>query len=134
MSYLWLIGIGRILPNAQNPTILHWPHHLLVDATHSLVQIHLPCGFKQHNTWSKKYFHHTLITLSSYNTTLLQFKQFSFLLKLKQTHFFNAIQASLLHFKQVSFFSSIQSTLSFPFIIQIFSKQTIFFIFIKELL
>lgn len=56
-----------ILRSRKNPTILHWPWHLLVYSIHSLSQTHLFYGFKQH-------------TLGPSNTfiTLPHFKQLPF--------------------------------------------------------
>lgn len=71
-----------ILGSRKNPTTLHWPHHLLVNVTHYLVQIHLPYGFKQHK--------HGLN--NTFTTTISSFKQvFFFWIQIQSTFSFSFI-------------------------------------------
>lgn len=99
-----------ILGSRQNPTTLHWIHYLLVVATHSLLQTHLPYGFQQHNLGLDNT-KNTFTTLSSFHN--------SFLFKL----FFNSSNFFCIQFKK----------LFFSFITQI-SCKIILLLSINELL
>lgn len=64
-----------ILGSRKNLQSLHFPYHLLVNATHIFIQIHLAYEFKQHNLGSN----HTFTILQQHFphfTTFLHFKQF----------------------------------------------------------
>lgn len=55
-------------PWRQNPTTLYWPRHLLVNTT--LFGSDAPTIWIQiTQSWSKQYFHHASITLSSFHNS-----------------------------------------------------------------